>query len=609
MAYEFVDESPAYEFVDTPEITGAERLAANPLIRFAMAAGSPVLGAAEWLPGGAGEYFAKSNQTLKEMIKKGESDLPKSAQYLGTAADIGGSVLSPFFLKLAKALPAAKSAGELMKQGALVGGVGGATATTGSADVQDKLLATGIGAGTGAVATPLVVGAARALGNIAAPSLMDSAAERGFAKITSKAAKGEAEDVAGMLAAQQPGSSLETMAQVTAGLRRPELAALQKQALTFDPTSQLRNLEAQEALRKSAVSKLAQDTDPARRLALDEANRLSRAMVSLPQKAEQARAGAAQSVEDVRRLQRATDIATGYAIAGLPTIGSGQRPVIGSGLTQAAGLAQRGEQAVQQAAEQSLRQGATANVAENLVGSWQQRGLRPLTADSIAAKIDSIKTKPENVTNDQLRLILNRVSNSIKRATRPDGTIDADSLYTLRKTGINDTLKRIAGEDKDLAKRLAAGDIQDLKKSIDEAIESAGGKGWKQYLSDYAAARDKIEAPLRKLESMDEIAALGAPEVQRLLGGEFNWTNINLLNPVVSTVNAAMRALEGQAGQNVSRAGARLVLPENTQRLGQLMQQYQANPYGVLGDVTRYQGGAIQQGMPEINTRYRGLLD
>ena len=40
-----------------------DRLAANPLIRFATGAASPVLGAMEIIPGDIGDYFAKNNKT------------------------------------------------------------------------------------------------------------------------------------------------------------------------------------------------------------------------------------------------------------------------------------------------------------------------------------------------------------------------------------------------------------------------------------------------------------------------------------------------------------------------------------------------------------------
>lgn len=609
MAYEFVDDTPAFEFEDSPST--AERIAANPLTRFAMAAGAPVLGALEWLPKQlGGEAIAENNRILRQMIARGESDLPSSLKALGTAADIGGSVLSPAFLKLAKALPAATSIKGLLGQGALVGGVGGATTTTGSAELADKLIPTALGVGVGGVLTPAAAGLTRGLGNILAPAASTQAAERGFAKVLSKAAKQEAPEVADILASQQPGKSLETMAQVTAGFRRPELAALQREVATFDPTAHLRNLEAQELLRKASVSKLNRESELVKAPIAERMNAVNAALVNLPKKAAQARGSAAQSVDDVRRLQRATDIARGYDIAGIPTLGAGQRPVIGTGLTQASGLVGRGERAIQDAAEESMRQGATARVAENLVGSFEARGLKPLTVDTFLPKLESVMEKTGNRSNKPLRLAIRDLTQRLQRAANPDGTIPLEEIHTLRKTGINEIIETIAKQrDPKISKQAIESEFIGLKSTLDDLVESAGGKGWKQYLADYSAARRKIEAPLEKLDAMKEIERLGASEARRLLGGEFAWSNVNLLNPVVSATNALMRALEGQAGQNVSRAGARLTLPENTQRLGQLMQQYQANPYGLLGDVVRMQGGAISPVIPYSETQMRGFLD
>ena len=80
------------------------------------------------------------------------------------------------------------------------------------------------------------------------------------------------------------------------------------------------------------------------------------------------------------------------------------------------------------------------------------------------------------------------------------------------------------------------------------------------------------------------------PEVMRKLN-EGRPTAPGLISAPISIMNAFLRGTEGIAGERVNRAGAKLMLPENSQRLGQLMQQQKANPFGLLGDFTRNQGG------------------
>lgn len=574
----------------TAELSGAASLAANPLMRFAMAAGSPVMGVGEWLPGAAGKFFAENNQTLKQLQQEGKQAQPDWMQAAGTGADIAGTIMSPAFLKLGKMLPAAKTIPELMATGAAVGAVGGATTPMGTDDLRKKMESTAIGSAAGSVLNPAVVGLARGVGNIFAPILSKTQADKGAANVVSKLAGDDANLAAATLASGERGSPFETAAQTLAPLMNPNLSAVQKEWSNRAAPDYFRNLQIQEALKKAQIKQLGVDTAPVRESALGKANQMTQAIVGTGQKADDYAAQAAQAVADARRLERAGSMAQGYDIAGIPTLGAGQRPVIGSGFTQASSLANTAEKGVTAAAEASLKAGAQARVAENLIGGWQARGLQPLTADKIVGHLESVKKIPGNDTNDTLRLVMNRIQRSIERARKPDGTVDAESLYTLRKTGINDTIESMAGENKALAKRLSAGELGDLKSYIDDAIEKAGGKGWSKYLEDYSAARGKIEVPFDRLESSKAMEAAGMPEVMRKLN-EGRPTAPGLISAPISIMNAFLRGTEGIAGERVNRAGAKLMLPENSQRLGQLMQQQKANPFGLLGDFTRNQGG------------------
>lgn len=88
----------------------AEKIAANPAVRFATSAASPFLAVGEMLPGGAGEYFRDKVSTLREMEKAGQHDQSFLEKHIGTGADIAGNVLSPAALKVMKAMPYAVGA-------------------------------------------------------------------------------------------------------------------------------------------------------------------------------------------------------------------------------------------------------------------------------------------------------------------------------------------------------------------------------------------------------------------------------------------------------------------------------------------------------------------
>lgn len=573
-------------------------LAANPITRFAMAAGSPVMGAGEWLPGSAGRFFAENNRNLKRLIKEGEQAQPDWLNIAGTGSDIAGTIMSPAFLGAGKFLQAAKTVPELMTTGAAIGAAGGAATPIGTSDLRSKMEATGAGSLAGAVMNPAVAGLVTKVGNMFAPMFSKNAAERGAAKVLGKASGEDAPLVAATLAAGDRVSPFETASQTLAPLVNPTIPALQKEWSNRLPADYLRNEEIQQAFRKSGIKQLGIDTEPARSAAMIAANRMTQAITGAQRKAGQYADDAAAAVADARRIERAGSIAQGYDIAGIPTLGAGQRPVIGTGLTQSSSLAKTADKGVTAAAEESLKAGAKARVAENLLGTWEQRGLVPLTADNIIGHISSVKLQTGNKSNDTLRLVLNKLERALDRAKNPDGTIPVEELYTMRKTGINDAIESLAGENKALAKRLSAGELGDIKKYLDDAIEKAGGAGWKKYLADYAEARAKIESPLERLEASRAMESKGMPEVLRILN-ESRITAPGLIDKTVSIMNAALRASEGIAGEKVNRAGARMMLPENSQRLGQLMQEQQAKPFGLLGDLTRNQGGltGLQTGL------------
>lgn len=108
-----------------PQTTTAEDIAANPVTRFALSSGRPVLALGEFLPDAlGGGAIRRNNQQLDEIIKRGREGQSDAMQAAGTVADVAGTVLSPAMLKVAKVLAPAKEAGYLAKtgMGAVTGG-------------------------------------------------------------------------------------------------------------------------------------------------------------------------------------------------------------------------------------------------------------------------------------------------------------------------------------------------------------------------------------------------------------------------------------------------------------------------------------------------------
>lgn len=136
-----------------------------------------------------------------------------------------------------------------------------------------------------------------------------------------------------------------------------------------------------------------------------------------------------------------------------------------------------------------IRDDVTAPMRERALSGANRSGL--LKAQPFQDGLTELASRPENLTSSTVQSALGDVKKLIADATRPDGTIDANSLYTLRKSGISDTINKFAEANKTSDKRFTAGLLGDVKSVMDDAIEMAGGKGWKNYLQTYSRLSER----------------------------------------------------------------------------------------------------------------------
>lgn len=111
----------------------------------------------------------------------------------------------------------------------------------------------------------------------------------------------------------------------------------------------------------------------------------------------------------------------------------------------------------------------------NVVGVSTQKLIR---------QIRGVESQPGIRASDVVSKTLSDVKDKLKQFTNRDGFINSKDLYTIRKE-IGNTISKNAKETANWDKRLASGLERDLQKNIDDAIEAAGGTGWKDYLSTY----------------------------------------------------------------------------------------------------------------------------
>lgn len=136
-----------------------------------------------------------------------------------------------------------------------------------------------------------------------------------------------------------------------------------------------------------------------------------------------------------------------------------------------------------------------AGFIERQIGSLEDYGLRPLDAGSITAAIDAKLNTPGLRASSNMTKVLQAVKDDIANLTeKGGGVIDAHDLYTLRKEGINERITQILGQtDPKISAKVTRKTLEEVRPLIDDAIEKAGGTGWKDYLKTYSQGMQAID--------------------------------------------------------------------------------------------------------------------
>lgn len=138
---------------------------------------------------------------------------------------------------------------------------------------------------------------------------------------------------------------------------------------------------------------------------------------------------------------------------------------------------------------------AEAGFLERQIGSLEDYGLRPLDAGSITGAIDARLAQPGLRASSNVTKVLQAVKEDLANLTaKGGGVIDAHDLYTLRKEGINERIMQIMGQtDPKISAKVTRSVLQEVRPLIDDAIEKAGGTGWKDYLKTYSQGMQAID--------------------------------------------------------------------------------------------------------------------
>jgi len=141
------------------------------------------------------------------------------------------------------------------------------------------------------------------------------------------------------------------------------------------------------------------------------------------------------------------------------------------------------DQAAAVDAAKADRNAMTAPMREAALAKANEVG--GVDAVSIFKQITALQSQPGLRASDLVKKTLDTIKEKISSLTNDAGKINADDLYTVRKE-IGNVIAAHSKETANFDKKLSAGLRRDIQVGIDDAIEAAGGTGWKDYLAIYA---------------------------------------------------------------------------------------------------------------------------
>lgn len=354
----------------------------------------------------------------------------------------------------------------------------------------------------GMKSAPKVVNAANVTGSgvrNVADRVLPGGTERGQARVMADAA---GPDIAEIVNALQRAKQGETAGQAAVGVGRREFSALDQFGSKVDPTPYGRMMEAQKAADLDFLNRQAGGLTREQQFATQSA--LKQAETAPIVQRGQIELGAAnQAGETISALGPRMAQKQGSMVRALQDQGR-----TGTEAAQAAVRNAEGKPGWISNADRAKEFGAASgdlgiikaqrqierDFIDRQIGSLESHGLKPLNVDGAIGKIDSVLSTPGLRMSDTVKTVLSGIKEKFLEAKElGNGIPNAHDIYRIRMEGVNEVIQqKLSGLDPKASKKLSADLTVQLKPFIDDAIEAAGGTGWKQYLDDYSKAMTKV---------------------------------------------------------------------------------------------------------------------
>jgi hypothetical protein len=408
------------------------------------------------------------------------------------------------------------------------------------------------------------------------------------------------------------------------GLLTPEIAAVTRVASAGKSGGELLDVAAERAAAQKIVrdrlrggetqtnamaniastKKALQDaTGPQREGALTAADVGRTQVIPLERDAARLRQLASEEAENARRLLTANDRSANLIRESglrLPADIKRQREIV-------AGLERFGGEA----ADRSVTAGADARAAEAAAANLRAQGLKPLDISGLVSTLRQKASDAEFVSPDRFKILSEFANNLERRAAKMGGVIDATGLYLARREMGSFVSSILGTSDPKALRQGTAQLVGEAQPLIDDAIEAAGGKGWREYLNTFAAGMKGIERQefQRELSKLPEarFAKVMAGEdpgfVENIFGpGRFD-VNAELQGPVLATAKKLGRDIDAQRAvaqtglQDLSQS-QKLGFAQGAQaKVGQMLEPSVPNIFTagarIAGSAPRVGGGGV----------------
>jgi len=205
-------------------------------------------------------------------------------------------------------------------------------------------------------------------------------------------------------------------------------------------------------------------------------------------------------------------------------------------------------------------------------------GIKPLESTSLIQRISATAENPAFAGNDLISGAVKNVADDIAKWTGQGGVIDANALEAIRKNSVNAAIAQLRpGADATAQRNLAASVLSKIKPVIDDAIEGAGGAGWRDYLTTHAKgmrniAEKKLTGEAAQLWKTDKDAFVRlvqneSPDaVEKVLGpGSYNIAK--------ELSDNTMSVLQKQADKRLTELAVKEQVSEGGAALSQLLKQ------------------------------------